>query len=398
MTRGAPALEPDRLSDQTIDRGPAWSALDGGRPDADSRPALPSLDGDDDQQLDGNEPPPEDDTDARATLSGRRVELVQRLLGERKAAGVLLSDRRNFSWLTVGGTAHVLQSSDEGVAPVLVTPRGAVILTSSIEADRITTEEVLGIGLPVESFDWFADGGVRAAAASRVTGPLLSDADLDAGIQPVRSVLAPLEQARMAWIADRVRDALEQALDGAEQDEPEDFLAADATMILGDAGVRAPVVLAAADGRIDRFRHPLAGRTTIQRRVMLVLVGERWGLHVAATAIRELEPPFADLRRRARGVERILAAMTDATREGATLGSVFATAQRAYKAAGFPDEWRLHHQGGTIGYAARERIAVPGDPTPIRAGMAFAWNPSITGTKVETTFILRDGGEVRILV
>jgi antitoxin VapB len=93
-----------------------------------------------------------------------------------------------------------------------------------------------------------------------------------------------------------------------------------------------------------------------------------------------------------------MAEMVDATREGATLGSVFAAAQRTYKAVGFPDEWRLHHQGGSIGYGARERIAVPGDSTSIRAGMAFAWNPSITGAKVETTFILDEGGEARVLV
>jgi Xaa-Pro aminopeptidase len=284
------------------------------------------------------------------------------------------------------------------VASVLVTRDRSIVLTTNIEADRIATEEIAGLALPVESYDWFADGGARAVAAARVPGQLLTDADLADEIVPVRSILSPLEHARMSWLGGRVRDALDQALEGVEIDEPEDFLAADATMILGDAGVRAPVVLVAADDRIDRFRHPLPTRQCIQRRVMLVLVGERWGLHVAATAFRELEPPTPELKRRRRQVERVMKAMVDATREGATLGSVFAATQAAYRAAGFPDEWRLHHQGGSIGYSSRERIAVPDDPTPIRAGMAFAWNPSITGTKVETTFILGERGAVKVLV
>jgi Xaa-Pro dipeptidase len=396
-TRSTPVEDPMR---------PSWDDLESRRSDVDGGGAELSIaadadadeDADDELELDGTERPPRDDPRARATLSAERIAWLQGALRRREAAGVLLSDRRNFSWLTVGGTAHVLLSSPEAVASVLVTPDRALVVTSNIEADRIATEEIAGLGLPIETYDWFADGGARGAAEARIRGTLLTDADLADEIVPVRSVLAPLEHARMAWLGDRVRDALDQALEGVEVDEPEDFLAADATMILGDAGVRAPVVLVAADERIDRFRHPLPTRQCIQRRVMLVLVGERWGVHVAATAFRELEPPTADLLKRSRAVDRVLAAMVDATRPGATFGSVFAATQRAYRTAGFPEEWRLHHQGGSIGYSSRERIAVPDDPTPIRAGMAFAWNPSITGTKVETTFVLGPDGEVRALV
>ena len=58
---------------------------------------------------------------------------------------------------------------------------------------------------------------------------------------------------------------------------------------------------------------------------------------------------------------------------------------------GFPDEWRDHHQGGSIGYQPRERVALPGDTTVIEAGMALAWNPSIAGVKAEDTIVIVDG-------
>jgi Xaa-Pro aminopeptidase len=83
--------------------------------------------------------------------------------------------------------------------------------------------------------------------------------------------------------------------------------------------------------------------------------------------------------------------MHAATRPGATFGDVFAVAQAAYADAGFPDEWRDHHQGGSIGYQPRERVALPGDPTTIESGMAFAWNPSIAGAKAEDTIVIADG-------
>jgi Xaa-Pro aminopeptidase len=160
---------------------------------------------------------------------------------------------------------------------------------------------------------------------------------------------------------------------------------------------RAPVVLAAADERIDRYRHPLPAGAEVRRRLMLVLVVERWGLHAAVTRIRELEPPDAELARRNQAAAAVLDAMHVATRPGATLGDVLAGARAAYREHGFADEWELHHQGGSIGYQSRERIAVPDDATPIEPGMAFAWNPSITGAKAEETLLLLPDGEQRIV-
>jgi len=70
------------------------------------------------------------------------------------------------------------------------------------------------------------------------------------------------------------------------------------------------------------------------------------------------------------------------------LGDVFKCAQSAYAAAGYPDEWKLHHQGGSAGYAPREVTATPISTEPILVGQAFAWNPSIIGSKSEDTILV----------
>jgi Xaa-Pro dipeptidase len=44
------------------------------------------------------------------------------------------------------------------------------------------------------------------------------------------------------------------------------------------------------------------------------------------------------------------------------------------------------------GYASREVIATPRTRQEIQVGQSFAWNPSITGTKAEETFILGESG------
>jgi hypothetical protein len=64
------------------------------------------------------------------------------------------------------------------------------------------------------------------------------------------------------------------------------------------------------------------------------------------------------LARRQRACDEILARMRDeATRPGRTLAEAFADCRCFYAEAGFPGEWRLHHQGGFTGYASRELIA-----------------------------------------
>jgi antitoxin VapB len=105
-------------------------------------------------------------------------------------------------------------------------------------------------------------------------------------------------------------------------------------------------------------------------------------------------PRLAELVARCAEVD---AAILAATLPGRTHGEVFADLQRAYDDAGFPGEWRRHHQGGLTGYLGREVFAVPGEPTPLPPAGAVAWNPSITGgAKSEDTAIF-DGRGVEVI-
>jgi Xaa-Pro aminopeptidase len=59
-----------------------------------------------------------------------------------------------------------------------------------------------------------------------------------------------------------------------------------------------------------------------------------------------------------------------------------------YAEAGFPGEWRLHHQGSPAGYELREHVATTDSADTVSAGQVYAWNPSITGTKSEDTILV----------
>ena len=334
-------------------------------------------------------------TETRADAVATRLGQLRDLVARRGVEAVFLETRRNFAWLTAGGSNHVLTSSETGVAGILVTAREAVVLTSRIERDRIATEEVGDLGWDVEAVDWWLEDGPFRAARARVSGSVARDPDVEADLSALRSRLSPLDQERLIEVGRLAVGAVDDALAGAEPGTTEQEVAARVAGSL--PGARTPVVLVAADERIARFRHPIPTDARIRGRVMLVLVAERWGLNAAVTRFREWEPLDDDVARRFEAVRDVERAMHEATEPGATLGEVIAAAQAAYARAGHPDAWREHHQGGTIAYQGRERVAVPDDPTRIQTGMAFAWNPSIAGAKVEDTFILAADGSRRFV-
>ncbi len=282
--------------------------------------------------------------------------------------GVVLTRRCNFSWYTGGAHNHVAEAGDVGVSSLVVTREGACVVSNNIEATRLTAED-LPDDIPVVEYPYH-DGARRLAAFDEATGRhgdspvagggrFASDAPLelttfeatDAGFNRLRWQLTGPEIERYRVLCLDVAESVEQAarsvLPGTTEFEAAGLLAAS----LRAKGCTPWVLLVGADGRIASHRH--------------------------------------------RAVTTVDAALILATRPGATLGGCFAAAQAAYEQTGFADEWTRHHQGGSIGYLPREVKAAPGSGVPVLADQAFAWNPSVAGTKCEDTLLCRkDGCEI----
>ena len=339
--------------------------------------------------------PPAPDA-ARAALVATRLELVRRATAGLGGRAALLESRRDVAWVTSGAALHVVQGGDTVAAPLLVTAADAVVLAPNNEVARVAEEEVGGLPVRLEVTPWYEPHGARQAATRLAGGDGFVDgAGLGDALQVDRQRLDPLEQERLRWLGRVARAALDGAAATIHAGRTESEVAAALTTPLVAAGVRVPVVLAGADARM-RYRHPLPTLTPIRDRLVLVLVAERWGLHVAGTRMAWLG---GDGRTHPADVQalRVLGAMRAATRPGATLGDLLQTAVTAYRAEGLEDEGTNHHQGGTIGYGPRERVATPGDPTVLEAGMAVAWNPSVPGGKAEATLLVGEAAAETVL-
>jgi Xaa-Pro dipeptidase len=325
-----------------------------------------------------------------------RHERLRLLMERRGLDAVVLRRPANFAWYTGGADTKVDHVAPEGVADLIARSDSELVLTSTIEAPRMRAEQTPG--LEIVEHAWHED---RLAALRSIVGAARVGSDL--GLPGTVDVSDEIARMRRTLDADAVQslravgaDASAAMAEAAEAVEPgmtEHEAASALAAACRRRGLTATVLLAAADERIAMHRHPVPVGATIERRAMLVASAERGGLYANLTRIVELDEPDPELERRLRACERILARMREeASRPGRTLAEAFADCRRFYAEEGFPDEWRLHHQGGLTGYASREVIATPSTDDVIEPGQAFAWNPSITGGKAEETFVLTEHG------
>ena len=309
---------------------------------------------------------------------------------------VLLGLPANFAHYTGGADNRVDHSDPLGVAALLVTPEAEYVVTDNIEAPRMRAEETPNF--EVVEHPWY-EGAVpvyRELSGGATVGadfPLKGTRDISEEITPLRYVLDAEAIETYKRAGAETSAAMGEAAASLSPGMTEYEAAANLVAACRKRGLITPVVLVAADDRISSYRHPIPRGVAMRRRAMLVVCAELGGLYVSLTRIVHFGESDEDFERRQGACDEILHRMREeATRPGRTLADAFEDCKRFYAEVGFPDEWRLHHQGGMAGYAAREIIAGPGSLQEIQAGQAFAWNPSITGAKAEETFVLTDNG------
>jgi Xaa-Pro aminopeptidase len=322
-----------------------------------------------------------------------KLERIKELLAKHDLDALLIRKVPNFAWATCGGSSYVDMSSPDGIAWLLFTPSERHLITNNIEAPRLEQEEGLmtqdwefHVTEWHESMDTITNlvGDLRLGTDSPYPGAK----DLSGEFPRMRMNLLPEEQDRFRPLGCSCAKAMNQTIHRIRKGMTEFEIAA----ILGaEAQQQAvlPIVnLIATDERIFSFRHPLPTAKKMDRYAMLVLCGRRNGLVCSLTRLMHFGRLPDDLRLKAEAVAAIDAAFITATRPGQVLSEVFKAGLAAYTEEGFSDEWRLHHQGGPVGYLTREFIVTTETCDVVAVGQAYAWNPSITGVKSEDTILV----------
>lgn len=329
-------------------------------------------------------------------MSNKHQRIIE-LLEAHNLDGLLIRQVSNFAWATDGAASYINTASSFGSATLLVTREQRHLVTTNIEAPRYRQEEGLeDAGWLFHANPWYQE----ADTLSKLTRglklgadhPFPNAVDLSVALSRQRSQLDTSEQAQFRRLSALCAQAMNEAIQAVRPGMSEHTLAGLLAAATLGRGVQPIVNLVATDERIYKYRHPLPTTKNIDRYAMLVLCGRQQGLVCSITRLVHFGPLPAELQAKSQAVAAIDAAMMASTRPGTTLSQVFAATQAAYARHGYPDEVRLHHQGGLVGYEPRELIAKPSTDFLIAAGQAYAWNPSITGCKSEDSILVTEDG------
>ncbi len=321
-----------------------------------------------------------------------KIERIRNLMESENLDGILLTRNDNFSWITGGGRGWVDRSSETSVGWILITRDGSHLLTNDIEAERLAREEVPEI-FESHSCKWYEpisslvekiSGSRRIGADVRMEGfEFVGDK-----VKRLRYVLTKWEIERVRKMGEELERTLESSLEGSDPDMTEFELGGMVEGELRKRGFEVPVVLVFSENSRKLYRHNLPRNVKLGRFFFVSICAGKNGLILSMTRSVSFGNPPEDLKSQHEKNAFIDAQMAFNTVEGRTLEEMFFIIKDIYVKNGFGEEFEKHHQGGIAGYRTREEKAVPGNKTTLEKGMLVAWNPTITGTKSEDTFVL----------
>jgi len=321
----------------------------------------------------------------------RRVRNFLRLKGLK---ALLLKRQANFSWMTGGGLNLVGIATEVGATSLLITEKEKFVICNNIEAPRMIEEEGLEEqGFVVKTFPWYEDQ--EAAILKDLAGEGSVGCDVHfphttmmaEEIAQLRFSLTPAELERYRWLGERVSLAVEKTLMDTKKGEKESEVVGRLCQEIWKDRIDPIGLMVAADDRISQFRHPIPTEKKVEKFLMFSINARKWGLVVCLTRFVYFGKLPAPLREKYEANVFIDCALMAHTRPGILARDVLKKGIEAYKEKGFPEEWKLHHQGGAIGYVPRDYRVNLKTPDIIQESQPFTWNPSIMGTKSEDTIL-----------
>ena len=274
---------------------------------------------------------------------------LKKLLEKEELDGVLLNKQYNFAWFTGGGKNYVCTSTEQGAVSLLLTGKEKILIANNIEAPRISEEEIAKNEFELREFSWHQNQkeiieslikGKRIGSDDGFPGTI----DISPKIDSLRYSLTSSEIERYRQLGKTLSIKTEEVCQEIKSGDKENEIAGRISDALLSEGILPVVLLIAADERIEKFRHPLPTDKKIDRYVMVVVCGRKWGLIVSLTRLVYFGKVPLELRKKHEAVIRVDAVIIANTLPGKPFAEILQKGIQTYQETGFPDEWQNHHQ------------------------------------------------------
>jgi Xaa-Pro aminopeptidase len=330
---------------------------------------------------------------------------IKDLIHEKNLDGILITQQPNFFWL-IGGKNYVNIQTRSCICKLLVTISGLYLIGNNVDIPLIFEEEIRDPNIKkltkTKIYNWqeedkeneyindFLINGRYGSDKKMENAEYVGDALYD-----FRTILSNEEIKRYRILGQQVAIDLEEIVRNIKKGDSELEIAGKIMSRLYQKEILPVVLLVAVDERTYKYRHPLPTSKKLEKIALISVCGKKGGLIASATRAIHFGKPPKELIQRHKAVAKIEAQLINYTRPGEKIANILQRGIKTYGKEGYKDEWKLHFQGGTTGYNTREHKATLKSTEIVRKHQAFAWNPSISGTKSEDTFlVLPDRNEI----
>lgn len=339
-----------------------------------------------------------------------KTERLVKMLAENDLDGVLINSQHNFAWLTGGKSNAINLSGETGACFLLIRSDGSkFVLANNIEMPRILAEEISAEDFEPVEFAWQEEKASsdfvieKAKSLSRTGKNLASDLFLHKGIRTIENLISRCRYELTTAEIERYRKlgrdagkAVGSVIKNINAGETEIEIASKTKNELAKFNINSVVTLVGADERIEQFRHPVPTENVWKKVLLIAVCGKREGLIANLSRIVCIGEVSDNLKRKTETAAYVFARLLSETKPGKTGAELYKIAADAYTEKGFADEINKHHQGGATGYKTRDWVIHPKSGETVFQNQAFAWNPSITGTKAEETALI-SGDKIEII-
>ncbi len=312
---------------------------------------------------------------------------------------VVIGTQANFSWLSCGGDSRVLITGEVGEAILVITKQRRYCIVNTMDAQRIMTQELKGLGFEPVVLKWFEMSREEYAQTLIKGKRALSDIPVDgAETNPQRfyELHYPMTDQEISRYRKLGKDAEQVLFDVANRIKPGVTTGSDVeTMLFCEfAKVKAIVtcMIIGVDEEIAAWRHPIAWKKTISKACMLVLAVRREGLNLPITRMVYFEDVPADIEKRFDAVCTIAAETIAACKPGTRFAELSAMQKKLYGKLGYQNEWEIHYCGGITGYTVNDSSLCKDKEAVLVDGQTFNWYITISGVNTEDTIIIRQSG------